>query len=118
MPKPDAKAETLDIPASLRAEVKARDGENRCRGCGRVVENISVHHVNFGAGMGARRRHDLDNLIQLCFLYPIAPGVEACHERAHGRKDYWIPILQQVIATPGMTALQLDRWARGRRRYQ
>jgi 5-methylcytosine-specific restriction endonuclease McrA len=107
----DHEREAKDIPQKMRDAVDERDG-GFCRMCGKFLGyRRAIHHINFGGdrqGMGGRRRHDLDNLISLCYL----PGDNDCHQRAHSRKGHWQPLLEQTIAHPTrVTALQLSRWA-------
>jgi hypothetical protein len=79
--------------------------------CGKFLgERRAIHHIHFGGdlqGMGGRRKHELDNLVSLCWL----PGDMDCHQRAHSVKHYWQPILAAVVTrTDHITALQLARW--------
>lgn len=116
MAKPDGEGETLAIPQKLRDAVDARDA-GFCRLCGRFLgERRSIHHIYFGGdlqGMGGRRKHELDNLVSLCWL----PYDNDCHQRAHSRKAYWQEYLSAVLAQPlKTTALQLARWDARRKR--
>lgn len=102
----DAKWEMGEIPADVRAEVLARDGGS-CRFCGTYVEHPALHHIRYRSEGG---KNHPDNLISLHWMF--APR---CHERMHGRKKLWQPIGLQVVNTPGLTMLQLERWQRTRR---
>lgn len=102
-------SETLEIPAWLRKAVDDRDG-GFCRMCGKFLgQRRAIHHIYFGGdvqGMGGRRRHELDNVVSLCWL----PGDSDCHQRAHSRKDFWQPLLLEVITCSArMTAYQIAR---------
>lgn len=102
--------ETVAIPQYLRDLVDKRDG-GFCRLCGKFLEGRrAIHHIYYGGdlqGMGGRRKHELDNLVSLCWL----PGDMGCHERAHSNKPYWQPLLAAVVQrTDHPTALQLARW--------
>jgi len=102
--------ETVAIPQHLREAVDQRDG-GFCRMCGKFLGGRrAIHHIYYGGdlqGMGGRRRHELNNLVSLCWI----PGDMGCHDRAHRLKTYWQPILAEVIQrTDHVTALQLDRW--------
>ena len=110
MAKPDAEGETLAIPQLMRDAVDDRDG-GFCRMCGKYLGGRrAIHHIFFGGdlqGMGGRRKHELDNLVSLCWL----PYDNDCHQRAHSRKDYWQPLLHAAITSPiKSTAIQLARW--------
>jgi hypothetical protein len=107
----DSRNETLSIPTRLREQVDARDG-GFCRMCGKFLGlRRAIHHIWFGGdlqGMGGRRKHELNNLVSLCYL----PGDNDCHQRAHSRKHHWQPLLTQVVTQPNrVTATQLSRWA-------
>lgn len=98
----DGKAETLEIPKALRAEVRDRDG-GLCRFCGAWGgDELALHHVRYRSEGGL---HVLENLVSVHWMY--APR---CHEAAHGDKTRWQPILLQVAQQPGVTALQVARW--------
>lgn len=104
--------ETVAIPQHLRDAVDQRDG-GFCRLCGKFLgERRAIHHIYYGGdlqGMGGRRKHELDNLVSLCWL----PGDMDCHQRAHSRKGFWQPLLAAIVARPDhITALQLDRQTR------
>lgn len=113
--EPTAKAvkETLAIPRSLREAVDERDNLH-CRVCGKHLgEARAMHHIRYGGnrtGMGGRREHDLSNLITVCWMWG-----GNCHDLVHSNKGLWLPLLERTVATPGVTALQLRRWAQ--RRY-
>ena len=106
--EPRAKTETLAIPAALRQEVDERDGMH-CRVCGKHLgEARALHHIAYGGsrqGMGGRREHDLNNLITVCWMWG-----GNCHDLVHSNKGLWVPLLQQTLQRPGITALQLRRW--------
>lgn len=96
------------IPAGLRAAVEARD-HGYCRMCGCFLNHYGqVHHLLFGGdriGIGGARVHELDGLVSLC---------RDCHGRAHKDKARWQSLLQTVVATDGVTAIQLARWRKRR----
>lgn len=101
-----SREESLQIPKDLRLEVWERDG-GACRRCGQT-SGLVLHHVHYGGdtqGMGGRRLHRLDNIVTLGGAYS-----HDCHQVVHSDKGLWVPLLDQVIATPGVTALQLRRW--------
>ncbi len=104
--------ETLAIPAAIRAAVDARDGRF-CRVCGRyLAQDRALHHILFGGslrGMGGRRVHKVDEIVTVCWLY----GTN-CHDLVHREKLTWQPLLLEVVHRPGITALQLRRWAKAR----
>lgn len=107
--KGDGHAETVGIPARLRAEVDQRD-QGHCRMCGRHLgPRRAIHHIYYGGdvqGMGGRRHHVLDNLVSLCWQ----PGDSGCHDRAHSAKTLWQPLLAAAITSPtNVTAFQLYR---------
>ena len=90
-------------PTGVRAAVNARDGFH-CRICGVFEDRNALHHIEFRSGGGA---DTVANLITLCWL----PWQPDCHlQRAHRRKRFWQPILRELVATPGITGLQLVRW--------
>lgn len=113
--KADGAGESLAIPALVRAAVDARDG-TRCRVCGRWLgERRALHHIRYGGditGMGGRRKHLVDEIATVCWLPgdPV-PGSQPCHELVHSDKALWMPLLLAAIATPNLTARQLQRWA-------
>ena len=112
-PRSRAGRETLAISASLRAEVDERDGTH-CRVCGKWLgEARAVHHIRFGGsrqGLGGRRDHTLSNLITVCWMWG-----GNCHDLVHANKNLWVPLLEQTITVPGVTAMQLRRWQARRR---
>ena len=87
------------IPASVREQVKARDGGRCCR-CGATAE--SIHHRK-PRGMGGTRddrANDLRNLVSLC-----GSGTTGCHGRieAHRRQAYeagWLLRSYDALDTP------------------
>ena len=97
----DARYETGLIPAGLRAEVLARDG-NACRFCGQTTTSPALHHVIFRSSGGL---NVLDNLITVHWMF--APR---CHERIHSQKNRWEQIGLYVAKNPGLTMLQVQRW--------
>jgi hypothetical protein len=111
---PAAKRETLAIPKALREAVDERDGQH-CRVCGQYLgDSRAMHHIRFGGprqGMGGRREHDLTNLISVCWMWP-----GNCHDRVHAQKRLWLPLLERLTVTPGVTGMQLMRWQNSRRR--
>lgn len=111
MTKANGKEETLAIPESLRMEVFDRD-QGVCRFCGQADEQLAIHHARFGGdlvGTGGRRQHYLENLISVGWLFK-----HDCHSIIHARKLHWMPYVLEAIVTPGVTVLQLERWARRR----
>jgi 5-methylcytosine-specific restriction endonuclease McrA len=99
--------ETLQIPKRIRAEVDARD-DFHCRLCGEVLDCYSrvLHHIIYGGdarGMGGRRQHRTPEIITLGW---------GCHEVVHRNKRVWQPALLAVVERPGVTAMQVRRWAR------
>jgi 5-methylcytosine-specific restriction endonuclease McrA len=104
----DGRGETLAIPADIREAVDARD-QRHCRVCGQHLDEArALHHIHYGGdrqGMGGRRKHDLDNLITVCWMWP-----GNCHDLVHSQKRLWLPVLEQLTVTPGVTGLQLRRW--------
>lgn len=107
-----AKKETAEIPQAMRVAVDERDG-GYCRMCGRYLGGRrAIHHIFFGGdlqGMGGRRRHDLDNLVSLCWL----PWDGGCHMKAHADKGLWQPLLHAAITSKRRTtAYQLARYLR------
>lgn len=107
-PEGKARRETLAIPTALRLQVDERDQQN-CRVCGRYQGDArALHHIHFGGsrqGMGGRREHDLNNLITVCWMW-----AGNCHDLVHARKGLWLPLLEQLTVTPGVTGFQLRRW--------
>lgn len=105
----NAREETKSIPARVREEVLERD-KGICRMCGMHAENPALHHVRYKSEGGT---NTADNLITVHWMYE-----PRCHERIHSNKKVWQPLGLAVIATPGVTMLQLRRWQltkRGRR---
>jgi HNH endonuclease len=98
----DARAETVSIPAKLRAAVLERDN-GCCRLCGSYAESPALHHITYRSEGGL---HVIENLITVHWMF--APR---CHELAHSRKAVWQPILKEIAMKPGVTALQYRRWA-------
>lgn len=94
-------AETLEVPARLRAEVVDRDAQ-LCRVCGSWVEQPALHHIRYRSEGGL---HVIENLVVTHWMY--APR---CHELVHSNKGRWQPILLYVARTPGVTAFQVARW--------
>jgi HNH endonuclease len=95
----DRKAE-LRIPANVRSEVIERDG-GLCRLCGAAAPICHVHHVLYRSQGGD---HTPANLVSLHLR---------CHGIVHENVRLWRPILLQLPVTPGVTGLQLRRWASG-----
>lgn len=89
------------INGQLRQELRDRDGENRCRWCGRVRLQVDAHHIRY-----RRSTNDdvLENLIQLC---------RHCHGFVHGTKlNGWTvskseaqEILWHLTEHPGVTGM-------------
>ena len=111
---PDAKEESLAIPANVRSAVDERDGLS-CRVCGKYLgDRRALHHVIYGGdarGMGGRRVHNVDEIATVCWL----PGDNGCHELVHSNKRIWQPLLLAVLKRRSLTALQLKRWQEGPR---
>jgi hypothetical protein len=111
-----ARVETLAIPGWLREQVDDRD-KQRCRVCGKyLAEARALHHIRFGGarqGMGGRRDHSLDNLITVCWMW-----AGNCHDRVHSQKRLYLPVLEQLTVTPGVTGMQLMRWEAAQQRPQ
>lgn len=107
-----AERETLEIPEAIRAAVDARD-RLFCRFCGRYEgARRALHHIAYGGdrqGMGGRRRHHLDNLLTVGWLFEAD-----CHSIIHGDKGLWMPYALTAAVTPGVTMLQLRRWSAAR----
>lgn len=107
--RPRATRETLAIPDDVRQQVDDRD-QYHCRVCGKfLAEARALHHIHYGGnriGMGGRREHDLDNLITVCWMWG-----GNCHDLVHSNKTLWVPLLDKTVANPGVTAMQLRRWA-------
>lgn len=107
------RSEALDIPAALRQAAWERD-LSFCRVCGKFLgERAGLHHIHYGGdytGMGGRRLHTLENVVTICWL-PGDPGRGAipCHSRVHAQKGLWVPLLEQVVQTTGLTAFELRR---------
>lgn len=112
-----AQDETTAIPERLRKAVDARD-RGYCRMCGKYLSGRrAIHHIDFGGdaqGMGGRRRHEIDNLVSLCWT----PYDNGCHERAHSNKAKWQPLLRKIVLTEGVTVAQLMRWSKRRRTWR
>lgn len=108
-----SREESLAIPQRLREAVYERD-LGFCRVCGKCLgERAALHHIHYGGnytGMGGRRLHTLDNIVTLCWL-PGDPvyGATPCHSRVHSNKGLWVPVLETVVQTPGVTGLALLR---------
>jgi hypothetical protein len=115
MARPDSKSETLQIPADVRAAIDARDA-GFCRVCGQFQgERRAIHHVIYGGdarGMGGRRVHNVEEMVTVCWV----PGTLDCHSRVHSNKGLYQPLLLEVVTKPGVTVLQLLRWARVKER--
>lgn len=111
-----ARDETLAIPQDVRDIVDTRDGRH-CRVCGRFLgEERALHHINYGGderGMGGRRLHDPDEIVTVCWMW-----AGNCHERVHGDKKRFQPLLQEVVHHPGITVLQMLRWQTAARARQ
>lgn len=111
-----AESESLAIPSAVRAEVDERDGTH-CRVCGRWLgEARALHHISYGGsrqGMGGRRDHDPTNIVTVCWMYGPGKGIAPCHDLVHSNKGLYLPLLKHVVATPGITVMQLQRWQRG-----
>ncbi len=109
----DGREETLAIPQQMRRWIDERRDYGYCRFCGKLLlQRRALHHIRYGGsagGMGARRDHSVDNLISLCHL----PGDNDCHQRVHGNKSLYQPLLEELIfgGHPShVTVLQLMRW--------
>jgi len=108
-PKGRATRETLAIPDAVRRIVDDRDGMH-CRVCGKYLgDERALHHIIYGGdrrGFGGRRVHDPDEIVTVCWMWG-----GNCHDRVHGDKSTWQPLLLQVVQRRGVTAMQLKRWA-------
>ena len=104
--------ETLAIPQRLRNAVDERD-QGYCRVCGQYAgERRAIHHIEYGGdkqGMGGRRRHAIDNLVTVGWLFE-----HDCHSVVHSNKRLWVPVLQAVVEHTGVTGLQVIRWRKRR----
>lgn len=91
------------IDPKIRAEVLERD-QGVCRICGRWLDIPALHHIVFKSQGGL----DLpSNLLSVGWL----PGHDCHLTVAHGPEArMWRDIFQEVIETPGATALQVRRW--------
>jgi hypothetical protein len=105
--------ETLQIPQRVRDAVDERD-QRYCRVCGRYCgDGRALHHVLYGGdavGMGGRRLHVVEHIITVGWLFE-----HDCHSIVHGDKRLWQPLALEVAQRPGVTMLQLHRWARRQR---
>lgn len=82
--RPKPKAVTRNDPSSERKEyVRQRDGK-RCRMCG-TDKSLHVHHIRYKSEGG---KHGERNLVTLCLT---------CHDRVHGQKRHWQPVLVELI---------------------
>lgn len=86
-----------DIPAATRKAVHERDGQ-RCRWCGQTNAGVEIHHIEYRSA--ARNNHALDNLISLCGRH---------HRMVHSDKGKYPPILVRLLASPGLTGIQVSR---------
>lgn len=94
------------VPADVRAEVIARDGQC-CRVCGQFVAQPGLHHIDYRSQGGL---HVPENLITIGWL-----PFHDCHlPVVHANKRLWQPVLHQVAITDGVNARQLLRWYRAR----
>lgn len=104
---------SIGVPPAMVHQVDERD-QQYCRFCGKSLRGRRViHHIRYGgdaAGMGGARHHDIDNLISLCSDWD-----NGCHMKVHADKLLWQPILINLAAGefPGVTAMQMQRWAKG-----
>ena len=92
-----------ELPESIRQAVIERD-HGCCRFCGATVENPAVHHVKYRSEGG---QHVMTNLVTVHWMF-----WPRCHEKIHGNKRLWQPILLAVAAMDGVNALQVRRWTR------
>ena len=100
-----SREQSLAIPMEIREQVAERDG-GLCRLCGR--RDVICHHIRYGGdevGMGGRRFHSVENIVSLGQYYE-----HQCHERVHGNKALWTPLLIAVVDQPGVSAFQVYRW--------
>ena len=91
--------EEQQIRLATRVEILERD-EHVCRLCGTFSEILHVHHIIYRSGGG---KDVSENLVSLDWR---------CHDRVHGNKRLYLPVLRQVAITPGVNGLQLLRWYR------
>lgn len=108
-------AEHDDVPRAVRLEVIERDG-SCCRICGQFTDTPGLHHIMFrsqGASRTASGMHVPNNLVVVGWT-----PYHECHLRyAHGpRALTFRAALTAVVDKPGITALQLLRWAERRPR--
>lgn len=97
----NARWETGNIPAALRAQVLERDSST-CRVCGGFVDSPALHHIKYRSQGGL---NVIENLLTVHWMY--APR---CHELVHSNKPRWEPILLAVVNRTGVTAFQYKRW--------
>jgi 5-methylcytosine-specific restriction endonuclease McrA len=87
-------------PTNVRSYVLERDG-NCCRHCGQFVEVPHLHHIDYRSQGGKNTPANLITLAPRCHLYVV-----------HANKTLWQPVLHRLTELPGVTGLQLIRWAR------
>lgn len=92
------------VPARIRRAVIERD-QHCCRICGVWVDAPALHHIVFRSHGGP---DTLENLVVVGWL-----SRHDCHLNvAHGPEArLFRPLLLTCAVTPGVTALQLRRWA-------
>jgi 5-methylcytosine-specific restriction endonuclease McrA len=90
------------VKGRLREDVIERDC-SCCRVCGRYVEYPALHHIEYRSEGG---RDELNNLVTIGWQ----PGHDCHLQVVHANKKLWQPILKVIVATPGVTGLQIRRW--------
>ena len=88
----------LALSGTVREQVIERD-HHLCRFCGAWGEVLHVHHILYRSQGGS---DTVGNLICLDWKH---------HDTVHRNGRLWRPVLETLVQTPGVTALQLRRWA-------
>lgn len=90
------------VKGRLREDVIERDGSS-CRVCGRYVEWPALHHIEYRSEGGL---DVVENLVTVGWQ----PGHDCHLSVVHANKRLWQPILKVIVATPGVTGMQIRRW--------
>lgn len=98
----DIEKDPHTVSRDVREQVLERDN-GCCRVCGRWVESPALHHIVYRSQGGP---NTVDNLVTVGW----APWHDCHLPVVHANKRLWQPILQVVVAHPGVTALQVRRW--------